>query len=361
MLEFNSVNQAFHDFVLNLKEGRTSATERQSRNGKVLQFDEPVTICFKSPRNRVLFNQTRDCNPFFHLFEAFWMLAGRNDVAALDLYNSKMKDFSDDGETFNGAYGYRWRHAALPDDSYRSGETLVDQLDLIVEHLRSNPDSRRAVLQMWNVEDDLLKIDSSKDVCCNTQVMFSIREQSKGSGLPDSTIPVRCLDMHVINRSNDLIWGLLGANVVHFSYLLEYMANRIGVEVGRQYHTSNNLHVYTENNSGFDADALLDDDYCGDFGHEVVEHNPKPMDAILDEDLELFMRTNTTGPPSEDEYVSDYLTTVVQPAMDAFRFHKKRLYYHARISLEQIECPDWKFACTNWIDKRERNWRKNND
>ena len=35
-------------------------------------------------------------------------------------------------------------------------------------------ESRRAVLQMWNVEDDLLKVDSSRDVCCNLSVLFTV-------------------------------------------------------------------------------------------------------------------------------------------------------------------------------------------
>src|SRR5262249_11634251 len=147
--------------------------------GTVLVIDEPVTITYTHPRERVLFNTVRDANPFFHLYEALWMLAGRNDVAPLSYYNSRMKEFSDDGKTLNGAYGYRWRNARGRE--YGSGLTIVmvddptlptgkrpvcadlsvgscDQLDTLVNHLRADPTSRRAVLQMWNVEDDLLKI-----------------------------------------------------------------------------------------------------------------------------------------------------------------------------------------------------------
>jgi hypothetical protein len=39
--------------------------------------------------------------------------------------------------------------------------------------------------------------------------------------------------MTVTNRSNDLCWGMLGANYVHFTILQEYLAARLGV-VGRQ-------------------------------------------------------------------------------------------------------------------------------
>ena len=56
---------------------------RDSRNGRVIVLDEPVLMTYSHPCERVLFNQARDCNPFFHVYEALWMLAGRNDVASV--------------------------------------------------------------------------------------------------------------------------------------------------------------------------------------------------------------------------------------------------------------------------------------
>jgi thymidylate synthase len=117
--------------------------------------------------------------------------------------------------TANGAYGYRWRHAQVPcNDAYAEH----DQLSAIIDHLKAKPDRRRAVLQMWNVEDDLLKVDTSKDTCCNTSVMFSLRKGSNSASvdLPWETaksVGDVYLDMTVTNRSNDLVWGLCGANM----------------------------------------------------------------------------------------------------------------------------------------------------
>ena len=51
-----------------------------SRNGAVLVAPWPVITIIHDPEHRVLFNPRRDANPFFHLFESIWMLAGRNDV-----------------------------------------------------------------------------------------------------------------------------------------------------------------------------------------------------------------------------------------------------------------------------------------
>ena len=79
--------------------------ERPSRNGPVLQAPWPVTTVYQNPLERVVFWPERDANPFFHLYESLWMLAGRNDIAPLTRYAKNMANYSDDGETQHGAYG----------------------------------------------------------------------------------------------------------------------------------------------------------------------------------------------------------------------------------------------------------------
>ena len=69
--------------VVGLQDLRRYGVERESRNGPVVVFPEPVTTVCERPEERVLFHCERDANPFFHLFEALWMLAGRNDLAYL--------------------------------------------------------------------------------------------------------------------------------------------------------------------------------------------------------------------------------------------------------------------------------------
>lgn len=239
-LTFSQLVSDFHEGLTN-PEYSEAFEVAESRVGQVLMLKEPILLKFGGNDQvmRVLMNPFRDANPFFHLFEAIWMLSGSNNIKPLELFSSKIASFcSDDGVTANGAYGYRWRN-------YSSGnpdEADVDQLDVLIEHLHKNPNSRRAVLQMWNVRDDLCKVDVTKDVCCNTAIYFSIGTAEDGN---------KCLNMSVTNRSNDLILGLLGANYVHFTILQEYMARSLGVKVGTWFHFTNNLHVYLTNNSGF--------------------------------------------------------------------------------------------------------------
>lgn len=429
---FRNVNDAFPTLVRFfadpadlLPEGLADRFVRSgSRNGDVITIEEPVTLTYDRPTERVLFNQARDANPFFHLYEALWMLAGRNDLAPLLWYVSTFGDYSDDGRTLNGAYGYRWRHSKpmktvredCPDCGRDWGhgycgtcqgrqvlnprDVYVDQLDLIVEHLRRVPDSRRVVLQMWNVEDDLLKIGvaahyalkpgfdvrpadvlpASKDVCCNTEVFFRLRRGPIGH----IEVPLTYLDMTVINRSNDMVWGTFGANVVHFSFLQEYVAARVGVEAGRYHQVTNNLHVYT---TKWEPEKYLAD---GD-GNSL--YGPASSDLGVTEcmtvplvsDPEAFERElpsvvgngyagvgENKGSESlaqeqgrglaemwlRRDFSEPFFQHVAKPMILAWAYHKAREYEAAQAVAGDIVAEDWRLAATNWLVKRRRLWEE---
>lgn len=199
-----------------------TGVERSSRNsatlGDVLQSPVPVTTVYTHPWERVLFHHDRDANPFFHLYEMIWMLAGRNDVAGPAYYAGNMKLFSDDGTTFHGAYGHRWiNHFGL------------NQLPPIIDALKKDPTDRRCVLQMWDATQDLGR--SGKDFPCNTIATVQVSPHGK-------------LDLVVFCRSNDIVWGAYGANAVHFSFLQEYLARKVGRPIGLYSQVSVNWHGY---------------------------------------------------------------------------------------------------------------------
>lgn len=333
-VKYNNVNDAFHGLVSDILFERVLLIETPSRVGDVIAITEPVTITYKNPLQRVLFNEARDCNPFFHLMESIWMLAGANDVEFVAYYNNRMREFSDNGTEFHGAYGYRWR-----------GWFGYDQLDWIIQDLRDNPDSRRCVLQIWDssrseFDDDVVFNDphmathGGKDVPCNTQAYFRIVNGR--------------LDITVTNRSNDLVWGALGANAVHFSYLLEYMANCIGVPVGRYHQVTNNLHVY--------KDRWTPEKYLEDTRWLGLRVKPCPFQLV--EDRKTFDRDCVAIVQNEvNSELSPYLQRVVIPMMDAFAFHKWRDYPNAYNCMQSVEDPQWQIAGITWLYRRERNWR----
>lgn len=216
VIKGRNVNQIFPELMHQLE---INGREEDTRNGKVLRMPTPVTVVYEQPCERVLFSPARDANPFFHLMESIWMLAGYNDLAFPASIVSSMANFSDDGVILQGAYGYRWvRHFG------------INQLATIAQALRKNHHCRRQVLQMWDARNDLGL--NSKDLPCNTQIYFSVNDGK--------------LDMMVTNRSNDAVWGALGANAVHMSMLQELMALWVEVPVGVYYQVSNNMHIYEQ-------------------------------------------------------------------------------------------------------------------
>jgi len=197
--------------------------KRPSRNGDTLEIG-PVITNYMRPHRRVLFHQTRNANPFFHLFESLWMLAGRDDAQSLNYFiNDFGARYSDDGTKIRGsAYGVRWR-----------SWFHHDQLQRVIAALKANPDDRRQVITQWDPVSDVAVIGDSKDVPCNLMCLPYIRHGR--------------LDLTVFCRSNDILFGCYGGNAVHFSFLLEYLAEQIGVKMGSYTQISNSWHVYLDN------------------------------------------------------------------------------------------------------------------
>ncbi len=221
ILDVRNVNEALPKMLQHLE----ARGERSlSRAGEVIVAPTPVTTVYRKPMERVLFSPARDANPFFHLIEALWMLAGKRDVATLAHYVRRMSDFSDDGITLHGAYGYRWLNRPHPP---------FNQLSIVIELLKEHPQSRRAVIQIWDYQSDLYTNEKYKDIPCNLIVTPWIHNN-------------QLLDLAVFCRSNDAIWGAAGTNAVQFSILQEYLAANLGMGVGILYQISNNFHAYSE-------------------------------------------------------------------------------------------------------------------
>jgi len=208
--------------------------KEESRNGTAYVLPGLLVTSYLHPQQRVLFSPARDCNPFFHFFESLWMLAGRQDVDIPAHFASNMKNFSVDGLTFNAAYGFRWRRWLSGDEG-----STIDQIRGVVWKLVDSPNTRQAVINIWDPSLDLEDSPSNaKDRACNLNVVFTPRPPKNGKG-PFS------LDMTVSNRSNDLVWGAYGANAVHFSMLHEFVAHAASMRVGVYNQVSANAHVYS--------------------------------------------------------------------------------------------------------------------
>lgn len=350
ILKAHSVSEALN---LGLQHLSVFGVEEDSRNGPVFVSPSPVITEYVNPSARLLVNQDRDANPFFHLFEALWMLAGRNDLALPQTFVSTFDKFSDDGETLWGAYGWRWRTFFK-----------YDQLDRIAEDLAKNPKSRRNVLAMWDGYEDLERgMGGSKDVPCNTHVYFDT--------LGDA------LNMTVCCRSNDVLLGAHGANAVHFSILLEYMASRVGLPMGVMRQFSNNYHAYTElypnlvrnaeDMAGLARSVLSSDIYGVPGALATMVYRPlqnAPMQLIqsyetyeqFDSDCEVFCDLVRMDAQwlKEDAFDTLFFDQVVVPMYNTWKRWKLGNFSGADEESLQIVAPDWRLAAQSWLDIRTK-------
>lgn len=213
--EARSANEILVKLVARALEQRGET--QPSRLGPVLDLG-PSMIRLSKGSPRLVDLPARALNPIFAMVEACWILVGRNDLAPLVRHVKRMRLFSDDGIILNGAYGYRIQHAFG-----------LNQLSRAIDALRRDPESRRIVLSLYH-PDDLGS--QSKDVPCNTSVMFRVIRND--------------LSITVINRSNDIIFGL-PYNLFCFALIQQFVADALGISTGEQIHFSNSMHLYTKN------------------------------------------------------------------------------------------------------------------
>jgi thymidylate synthase len=316
-----------------------------SRGLATIRIPGPFMTIYRNPWERVLFDNVRDANPFFHLFESLWILAGSDTVALPAFFLPRVKQYSDNGERFHGAYGHRLRHWG---HFTNNGKLGFDQLQYVIDLLCDKPDTRQAVVSIWDPEKDLGA--ETKDMPCNDMIMFDIVGNK--------------LNMTVCNRSNDMIWGAYGANAVQFSVIQEYVAASVGVGIGYYTQMSNNFHVYLDNpywlkwNESSDVRA-------GDYNANSYDYmTVQPMcsnateAATLRADAELLNQLAEGGclEGALDFYCTrfrnEFVRTTVLQMLTAYIFYKRGNYKLAIDAAERIVAPDWRGACVAWLVRR---------
>ncbi len=313
-----------------------------TRNGPVLSLDGPICVEYSNPCNRVSLLESRDANPFFHLMESMWILEGRDDVKFLAEFNKQMAAYSDDGIVFNASYGRRLRGRSKAED----------QLEKVVDLLRKDQNSRQAVALIWD-QRDLTK--NTLDKACNMALNFRVVAGK--------------LDLTVMNRSNDCIWGMFGANAVQFSMILEYVAAKLDLPVGRYFQFSNNLHVYLEGKSGdqlqkiwgespddyYEWERLVAGEDC-----KVIKMEQSSIDD-LDYDIEaMFIAYDEEGSIDHNficrlssNMRSHYFANLITPMLTAWYCHRVAKNTNEAIRICNLIKDDfWRLACVNWLSRR---------
>lgn len=312
--------------------------QQPSRNGDVITYpDGPVATTYRFPVQRVLLNPIRDANPFFHLIESMWMLAGRNDGTPLDFYVKGFSARFGHNGIIPDAYGDRWRY-------FFDQDQLVD----VVEMLKADINTRQAVLQMWDPTD----LTSGLAKPCNLSAIFRQRHGY--------------LDMTVFNRSNDILLGAYGANAVHFSFLHEYICAMVEVDIGQYTQISNDFHMYVADWERLRVRARLkaipssDDIYLAfatatesyELSQDLV-HMPRSFDASLTVLWGALNDVHAGSPPLKPfrSPNNPFLESVYHMAC-AYHYHKQKDNQRSSDHMVQVKADDWRTAGMEWLTRR---------
>ncbi len=177
---------------------------------------EAVSLVVTDPLDRAPLLDERRANIFATIAETVWVLAGRDDIAFMEYFLSRIRDYSDDGNRLGGAYGPRLR--------YWRGQ---DQLGAARATLISDRESRRAVVSLFDPAVD--GCQARRDIPCNNWLQFLVRNER--------------LDLLVVSRSMDVFWGSV-IDVHLWTVVQELMAGWLGVNVGVYEHFVGSLHLY---------------------------------------------------------------------------------------------------------------------
>ena len=170
-------------------------------------------------------------------------MSGRGDNEFISHYLPRFVDFLDaEWSDYHAPYGTRIRKAGRDEREEYDRELYVDQMEAVYYKLKKDPNTRQAVICLWDTHKDNLQ--KSLDYPCNNLCYLKIRD---GKLHWTQTI-----------RSNDLIFGT-GTNIFQFSHLMEIMSGWLGVEMGTYTQVVDSLHVYQKD--FYDKEKLKPNEY----------------------------------------------------------------------------------------------------
>jgi len=177
-----------------------------------------VGFYITDPKDRKIINKERGWSEEYAEAEWKWYKSGDPHISTLgDIYGKVpeiWKRMADPKGYVNSNYGYQWERNA--------------QLDMVVEMLKHNPDTRQACISIYDGKEIG---DYAFDTPCTYAVQFTIVHGR--------------LDMCVTMRSNDLWYGFCN-DQYQFSKLQEMVSKQLEIDTGVYYHFAHNMHLYND-------------------------------------------------------------------------------------------------------------------
>jgi thymidylate synthase len=164
--------------------------------------------------------------------EMIWFLRGDTNTKYLNDYGVKIWDaWADEHGNLGPVYGKQW-----VDWRGQNGQTF-NQIQIVVDSIRNNPDSRRHIVNAWNVAD----VSDMALPPCHMFYQFYVADGR--------------LSCQLYVRSNDLFLGA-PFNIAEYALLVHMMAQQCNLEPGELVYTIGDAHVYLNHLDQIDEQLL---------------------------------------------------------------------------------------------------------
>lgn len=154
------------------------------------------------------------------IYELLWLLKGDTNIKFLkDNGVTIWDEWADEKGELGSVYGKQWRRWETVDGR------KIDQVSNLIDGIKNNPDSRRLIVNAWNVGE----VDKMALPPCHCFFQFYV---AKGK-----------LSCQLYVRSNDVFLGM-PFNIASYSLLLMMVAQVCNLEPGELVYTTGDTHIY---------------------------------------------------------------------------------------------------------------------
>ena len=154
------------------------------------------------------------------IYELLWFLKGETNTAYLKEHGVSIWDeWADENGELGPVYGKQWRSWEAKDGK------VIDQISEAIELIKHSPDSRRIIVNAWNVGE----IKQMALMPCHTMFQFYVANGK--------------LSCQLYQRSADLFLGV-PFNIASYALLTMMMAQVCGLQAGDFVHTFGDAHIY---------------------------------------------------------------------------------------------------------------------
>ncbi len=154
------------------------------------------------------------------IIELLWFLKGDTNIRYLkDNKVSIWDEWADENGDLGPVYGKQWRSWAAPDGR------VIDQIQWVLDEIRTNPNSRRLIVSAWNPAD----VNDMALPPCHCLFQFNVMDGK--------------LNCQLYRRSADVFLGV-PFNIASYALLTMMMARATGLEPGEFVHTFGDAHLY---------------------------------------------------------------------------------------------------------------------